>query len=70
MRFLNDRSRPVVDGFFTPVVCAFLLHPTVYQKISWFRGQSAAIVARDSERADWDRKMSDFGKLQRTLVAR
>ncbi|CAM9760008.1 unnamed protein product [Ectocarpus sp. 4 AP-2014] len=37
---------------------------------SWFRGQSAAGAARGSERADWDRKMSDFGKLQQTLVAR
>ncbi|CAN0397105.1 unnamed protein product, partial [Ectocarpus fasciculatus] len=37
---------------------------------SWFRGQSAARAARGSERVDWDRKMSDFGKLQQTLVAR
>ncbi|CAM9198747.1 unnamed protein product [Scytosiphon promiscuus] len=37
---------------------------------SWFRGLSAAAAARRLERADWDRKMSDFGKLQRTLVAR
>ncbi|CAM9220994.1 unnamed protein product, partial [Hapterophycus canaliculatus] len=36
---------------------------------SWFRGHSAAAAARRLERADWDRKMSDFGKLQRTLVA-
>ncbi|CAM9808220.1 unnamed protein product [Pylaiella littoralis] len=36
---------------------------------SWFRGRSAAVAARESQRADWDRKMSDFGKLQRTLVA-
>lgn len=40
------------------------------QSNSWFRGRSAAVAARSAERADWDRKMSDFGKLQRTLVAR
>ncbi|CAM9562425.1 unnamed protein product, partial [Laminaria digitata] len=36
----------------------------------WYRGRSAAVVARAGERADWDRKMSDFGRLQKTLVAR
>lgn len=47
--------------------CNLLLYQSTS---SWFRGRLAAIAARDSERADWDRKMSDFGKLQRTLVAR
>lgn len=36
----------------------------------WYRGRSAAVRCRAKERADWDRKISDFGKLQRTLVAR
>ena len=29
-----------------------------------------AAKARAKERTNWDRKMSDFGKLQRTLVSR
>lgn len=36
----------------------------------WYRGRSVAAHVRATERVDWDRKMSDFGMLQRTLVAR
>lgn len=36
----------------------------------WYRGRSAADRAREKQRADWQKKMSDYGTLQRALVAR
>lgn len=36
----------------------------------WYRGRSAAAASRASERIDWDRKLSDFSKLQKTLLVR
>lgn len=44
------------------------VHVVLIQR--WYRGRWMAASAREKERADWDRKLSDFGKLQRTLVSR